>query len=54
MYINPYEKTKEDGSWLRSNFHTHTSFDGCGTKNIEDVIAAYKDAEYDVLAINGS
>ncbi|WP_432663533.1 CehA/McbA family metallohydrolase [Wukongibacter baidiensis] len=53
MYVNPYENFNKEGKWLKGNFHTHTSFDGCGTKDIEDVISAYKDAEYDVLSITG-
>jgi hypothetical protein len=55
MYINPYENlTKGDGQWLKANFHTHagTGKNTCGAYEIDDVIALYKEAEYDVLTIS--
>jgi len=55
MFVNPYEKViKEKGQWLRSNFHTHTGTgpNTCGANAIDDVIAAYKEANYDVLTIS--
>ena len=55
MFVNPYEKViKKKGQWLRSNFHIHagTGPDTCGAIAIDDVIAAYKEANYDVLTIS--
>ncbi len=55
MYINPYEKVRTgSGSWLRSNFHTHagTGKDTCGANTIDDVVASYKEAGYEVLMIS--
>ena len=55
MFINPYDSIKNgNGEWLRSNFHTHagTGLNTCGANGIAEVIAAYKDAKYDVLTIS--
>src|SRR5690554_1037491 len=55
MLVNPYSKSKEqNGRWLRANFHTHagTGKNTCGAYEIDDVVAAYKDAGYDVLTIS--
>lgn len=55
MYINPYENAVtgvEQG--LKTNFHTHagTGKGTCGHNEIHDVLAAYRDAEYQVLTIS--
>ncbi|HHW47231.1 MAG TPA: hypothetical protein GXX14_01255 [Clostridiaceae bacterium] len=55
MFINPYENNNIDGGqWLKANFHTHagTGENTCGHYEIEEVIAAYKGARYDVLTIS--
>jgi hypothetical protein len=55
MYINPYAcASTSKGNWLRSNFHTHagTGKGTCGVNTIEDVVASYKEAGYEVLMIS--
>lgn len=54
MYINPYEKCKEGGQWLKANFHTHagTGEGTCGAYAAEDVVALYKQAGYGVLCLS--
>jgi len=55
MYINPYECVgKQDGEWLRANFHTHagTGPDTCGKHDLEEVIRRYSEAKYQVLTIS--
>jgi hypothetical protein len=55
LYINPYEKTFQgDGQWLKASFHIHagTGKGTCGAYDIDDVIALYREAEYNVLTIS--
>ncbi len=55
MYINPYENAEIGVSkGLKANFHTHagTGKGTCGRNEIDDVLAAYKDAGYDLLTIS--
>ncbi len=55
MHIDPYSAVNSGGGeWLRANFHTHagTGKGTCGVHEIEDVVAAYKEAKYDVLTIS--
>lgn len=55
MYINPYVNIKkENGQWLRANFHTHagTGEGTCGALEINEVIKYYKVAGYSVLTIS--
>jgi hypothetical protein len=64
MYTNPYEGVwHAEGQWLKANFHIHAVPDGgklgtfklgrytVSSKHVSSVIAAYKDAGYDVLMI---
>jgi len=55
MFVNPYENSGVDGGqWLMANFHTHagTGKGTCGHYEIDEVIAAYKEADYDILTIS--
>lgn len=55
MYINPYQNAVIDiTSGLKANFHTHagTGKGTCGHYEIDEVLAAYKDAGYQVLTIS--
>jgi hypothetical protein len=64
MFANPYQDAwKENGEWLKANFHVHAVPDGgeirpfqlgrytVTPKHVSEVIAAYRDAGYDVLMI---
>jgi hypothetical protein len=53
MYYNPYSFIGK-GEWLKGNFHTHagTGENTCGANEIDDVVAAYKEAGYSVLTIS--
>lgn len=54
MYINPYEPilyTK--GSWLKANFHVHSSTGGKGGHIApSEVVKVYKEAGYDILTLS--
>jgi hypothetical protein len=55
MHINPYNTVNNGkGEWLKGNFHTHagTGIGTCGVNEIDDVVAAYKDAQYSILTIS--
>jgi len=55
MFVNPYESNNIDGGqWLRGNFHTHagTGPNTCGINDLDKVLDAYKDADYDVLTVS--
>lgn len=55
MYCNPYKAVAAGkGRWLKANFHTHagTGPGTCGSHSFDEVIAAYKDSEYDLLTIS--
>ncbi len=55
MYINPYSQiNNSQGLWLRANFHTHagTGKNTCGTHEIDEVVASYKEAGYGLLTIS--
>jgi len=56
MYKSTYEALKEgQGTWLKTNFHTHAGIciEGqCGIHPLDDVVEAYKKAGCKVLAIS--
>ncbi len=54
MYVNPYEViSKEEGEWLKANFHVHARAKGCEEScDVADVISLYKEAGYDVLTVS--
>jgi hypothetical protein len=55
MYINPYENAADSlKNGMKANLHTHagTGKNTCGYYEIDEVIAAYKDAGYKVLTIS--
>lgn len=51
MYINPYAAvTSNKGSWLKANFHVHSSEEGSGRPlEPDEDVRLYKQAGYDVL-----
>ena len=64
MFANPYQEVwNGNGEWLKANFHVHAVPDGreirpfqlgrytITSKHVSEVVAAYKDAGYDVLMI---
>jgi len=53
MYINPYEKLS-DAAWKKANFHTHsgTGPKTCGRHSPEEVVALYREYNYDLLSIS--
>ena len=54
MYVNPYERLRAPGAWLKANFHTHAGTGGgtCGSHDLLEVINGYREADYDVLTIS--
>ena len=55
MFINPYQQTNDGkGCWFKANFHTHagTGKGTCGSYEIEEVLALYKEAGYGILTIS--
>ncbi len=54
MFVNPYQNVRPDARPMRANFHTHagTGRNTCGHHSIPAVLAAYKDAGYDILCIS--
>jgi len=57
MYRSSYEALKNgNGKWLKANFHTHAGVKKeqgpCGIHPLDDVVDAYKKANYNVLAIS--
>ena len=53
MYVNPY-KNLSDAVWRKANFHTHsgTGPKTCGVHFPEEVIALYREYQYDLLCIS--
>lgn len=53
MFVTPYKRNENSG-WYKANFHTHagTGENTCGAYDIDDVVVAYKDADYNILTIS--
>lgn len=54
MYVNPYEAVSSNkGSWLKANFHVHSSAEGNGRPlEPDEDVRLYKQAGYDVLTLS--
>ncbi len=56
MYYNPYSLLNtQNYKWIKTNFHTHAGVcekGNCGELPMNEVIEAYKKAEYEALAIS--